>query len=143
MRYLAKPQPYNKGVSRPNENDAVSYGRYLVAVIGCFHCHSHRAKALNYFDAEKTNGYLTGGMKLKDPRGKRIYGPNLTPDKETGIGNFTKEDFRKAITEGITPSGKKLSPPMSKFIHLTDKQINALYSYLQSLPPVHHQVKRY
>jgi mono/diheme cytochrome c family protein len=142
IRYLAKPQPYNKGVPRPNENDAVIYGRYLVAVIGCYHCHSQKAKKLNYLDAEKTKGYLTGGMKLKDPEGKRLKGPNLTPDKETGIGNFTKEDFRKAITEGVTPSGKKLSPPMPKFTHLTDKQINALYSYLQSLPPVHHEVKR-
>lgn len=143
IRYLAKPQPYNKGIPRPNENEAVNYGRYLVAVIGCYHCHSQKAKALNYSDPEKTKGYLEGGMKLKDPQGKRLYGPNLTPNKETGIGNFTKEEFRQAITEGITPSSTKLSPPMPKFIHLTDKQINAIYSYLQSLPPVHHQVIRY
>jgi mono/diheme cytochrome c family protein len=44
--------------------------------------------------------------------------------------------------EGISPSGKNLSPPMPKFTHLTDKQAHALFAYLQSLPPVHHEVKR-
>ena len=142
IRYLSKPQPYNKGVPRPDENDAINYGRYLVAVIGCYHCHSQKAKKLNYFDAEKTKGYLVGGMKLKDPQGERLYGPNLTPDKETGIGNFSDESFRNAVVEGMTQAGKKLSPPMPRFTHLTDKQVHALYAYLQSLPPVHHEVKR-
>ena len=142
IRYLSKPQAYNKGVPRPNENDAVSYGRYLVSVIACYHCHSEKVRKLDYSDAEKTKGYLIGGIKLKDPEGKRLYSPNITPDKETGIGNFSEEDFRKAIMLGITPSGKKLSPPMPKFMHLTDKQVHSLYTYLQSLPPVHHQVKR-
>jgi mono/diheme cytochrome c family protein len=142
LRYLSSPQPYNKGVPAPDENDAIGYGRYLVAVIGCYHCHSQKARKLDYFDAEKTKGYLVGGMKLKDPQGDRLYGPNLTPDKETGIGNFTEEDFSRAVREGTVPSGKKLSPPMPKFDHLTDKQVHALYAYLQSLPAVHHKVKR-
>ena len=138
IRHLASPQPYNKGVQRPNENDTVGYGRYLVAVMGCYHCHSPKVRWLNYFDAEKTKGYLTGGMKMKDPHGKKIYSSNITSDKETGIGNFTLEDFRKAITEGTAPSGK-LSPPMPVFTHLTDKQVHAIYTYLQSLPPAHHE----
>ncbi|MCU7550531.1 hypothetical protein OCK74_15540 [Chitinophagaceae bacterium LB-8] len=142
LRHLASPQPYNKGVPRPDENSPVAYGRYLVAVIGCYHCHSQKARTLNYLDAEKTKGFLVGGMKLKGPSGKKLYGPNLTPDKQTGIGNFSEEDFRKAVTEGIRPTGKKLSPPMPKFTHLTENQVHALYSYLQSLPPVHHEVKR-
>jgi mono/diheme cytochrome c family protein len=142
IRFASKPQPYNKGVQRPDENNPVVYGRYLVAVIGCYHCHSKKVLGLNYFDPEKSKGYLQGGMKLKDPEGKRLYGPNLTPDKETGIGNFSEEDFTKAIREGITPSGRKLSPPMGKFKSLTDKQVNAIYSYLKSLQPVHHKVER-
>jgi mono/diheme cytochrome c family protein len=142
IRFATKPQPYNKGVQTPDENNAITYGRYLVAVIGCYHCHSSNVLGLNYFDPEKTKGYLQGGIKLKDPDGNRLYGPNLTPDKETGIGNFSEENFTKAVREGITPSGKKLSPPMEKFKSLTDKQVNAIYTYLQSLTPVHHQIKR-
>lgn len=142
IRFASKPQPYNKGVQRPDENNPVEYGRYLVAVIGCYHCHSKKVLGLDYLVPEKTKGYLQGGIKLKDPDGKRLYGPNLTPDKETGIGSFSEDDFKKAVREGITPSGRKLSPPMGKFQSLNDKQIHAVYIYLQSLSPVHHQVKR-
>jgi mono/diheme cytochrome c family protein len=141
IRALAKPQPFNKGVSRVGEKDAVSYGRYLVAVIGCYHCHSEKAKDLDYFNAEKTKGYLIGGMKFKDPKGKKLFSANLTPDKETGIGNYTKEDFHKAVVEGIASSGKKLRPPMPKFTHLEDEQVNAIFAYLQGIKPVHHAVK--
>jgi mono/diheme cytochrome c family protein len=142
IRMAASPQAYNKGVARPDENNPVVYGRYLVALIGCYHCHSKKVLALNYSDPEKTKGYLQGGIKLKNPEGKRLFGPNLTPDNETGIGSFTRDDFAKAIQEGITPSERKLSPPMGKFVHLTTQQVDALYAYLRSLKPVHHKVKR-
>ena len=85
---------------------------------------------------------MQGGIKLKDPEGKRLYGPNLTPDEETGIGSFSEQDFKKAIQEGITPSGRKLSPPMGKFKSLNDKQVHSIYTYLRSLKPVHHEVRR-
>jgi mono/diheme cytochrome c family protein len=141
LRYLTEPQAYNKGVPPPDENDAISYGRYLVAVIGCYHCHSRRAKGLNYSQPEKTKKYLVGGMRLKDPEGNRVFSANLTPDKETGIGNFTEEDFIKAVREGVSPSGEKLNTVMPRFPKLTDKQINAIYTYLKSQGPVHHKVR--
>lgn len=142
IRFASKPQPYNTGVKRPDENNPVAYGRYLVAVIGCYHCHSKKVLGLNYLEPEKSKGYLQGGIKLKDPEGKRLFGPNLTPDEATGIGSFSEDDFTKAVREGITPSGRKLSPPMGKFKSLTDKQVAAIHAYLRTLPPVHHQIKR-
>lgn len=141
IRIASKPQPYTTGVQRPDENNPVIYGRYLVAIIGCYHCHSKKVLGLNYSDPEKSKGYLQGGIKLKGPQGKRLYGLNLTPDKETGIGNFTKEDFTKAVQEGITPTGRKLRAPMGKYKNLTAKQVDAIYAYLQSIPPVHHNVQ--
>jgi mono/diheme cytochrome c family protein len=142
IRFATKPQPYNKGVQRPDENNPHEYGSYLVAVVGCYHCHSGKVLGLNYFDPEKSIGYLQGGIKLKTPEGKRLFGLNLTPDKETGIGSFSEDDFKKTVCEGITLSGRKLSPPMGKFKSLTDKQVHSIYTYLQSLKPVHHEVKR-
>ncbi|HWJ25358.1 MAG TPA: hypothetical protein VNS32_02390, partial [Flavisolibacter sp.] len=76
-----------------------------------------------------------------DPKGRQLYGPNLTPDVQTGIGRFSREDFRKAVREGITPSGKKLSPPMDHFTAMSDLQVDAIFKYLRSLPPVHHKIK--
>jgi mono/diheme cytochrome c family protein len=141
IRFLMGPQPYNKGVPRPDENNPVVYGRYLVSIIGCYHCHSRKTTGLDFLNAENTKGYLQGGIKLKDPKGNRIYAPNLTPDKETGIGYYTKEEFRDAVRKGISPSGAVLSPPMDKFDQLSDKQSDAIYAYLLSLPPVSHKVK--
>jgi mono/diheme cytochrome c family protein len=140
IRLFSKPQPYNKGVSRPDENDTVTYGRYLTAIIGCYHCHSRKVTGLDFLEPEKTKGYLEGGIKLKDPKGKRLYAPNLTPDEQTGMGFYSKEDFRAAVREGTALSGKKLSPPMDKFEALTNKQADAIYTYLKSLPPVRHKV---
>jgi len=141
LRLASKPQPYNKGIPRPDENNSVAHGKYLIGVIGCYHCHSKKVLGLNYLEPEKSKGYLSGGMKLKDPKGKRLRGPNLTPDTATGIGNFSEMDFTRAVREGITPSGDSLSPPMGKYKHLTDEQVKALYAYLRSLTPVHHKVK--
>jgi mono/diheme cytochrome c family protein len=137
-----RPQPYNKGVSLPDENNPVVYGRYLVAIMACYHCHSRNARGLDFGYPEQTKGYLQGGIKVKDPSGNKIRTPNLTPDSSTGIGIFSLSDFTRAVKEGITPSGRKLSPPMPKFTHLTGKQVNALFAYLRSLPPVSHKVKR-
>ena len=139
---MTKPQPYTKGVQRPNEDDAVAYGRYMVGIVGCYHCHSKKVLGLDFSNPENSKGYMQGGMKLKDPNGDRLFGPNLTFDAETGIGNFTKEDFARAVREGITPSGRKLSPPMDRFESMTDKQVDAIYTYLKSLSPVKHKVKR-
>lgn len=142
LRLGAKPQPYNKGVKRPDENNPVEYGRYLVAIVGCYHCHSRKIFWLDFLEPERSKGYLQGGIKLKDPNNKKISGPNLTPDTATGIGSFSLAQFSAAVRDGVAPSGRELSPPMDKFKSLTDKQINAIYAYLRSLTPVHHKVKR-
>jgi len=141
IRFMDKPQPYNKEIARPDENNTIAYGGYLVAIVGCYHCHSKKMSGLDYLNPEQSKGYMQGGMKLKDPQGIKIYSPNLTPDKETGIGNFTQADFTKAIREGVTPGGRKLKPPMPKFTHLTDKQVTAIYTYLKQLAPVHNKIK--
>ncbi|MFL5810701.1 MAG: c-type cytochrome [Flavisolibacter sp.] len=142
LRIAADPQPYNKGIQRPKENDPIANGRYLVAVIGCYHCHSKKVLGLNYLNPEKSKGYLEGGIKLKDAEGKRLWGPNLTPDNKTGIGSFTSTDFSKAVRDGVRPDGRKLSPPMGQFKALTDEQVNDVYAYLRSLKAVNHKVKR-
>lgn len=131
-----KPTPYNKGVARPDENDAVTYGRYLVAVVGCYHCHSSSALKVDFLHPENSKGYMQGGMKLKSSNGK-IRSANLTPDNETGIGSFSLTDLSNAIREGKAPGGRQLRPPMPKFRDLTDKQVSAIYSYLRTLAPVH------
>lgn len=136
-----KPQEYKTGIRRPDPYNAVANGRYLVDILGCYHCHSKSVLGLNYSNPEDSKGYMAGGMKFKTLKGDRIRSSNLTPDKGTGIGNYTKEQFHSAVVDGKTPSGKQLQFPMPKFKHLTDQQIDHVYAYLMSLPPKYHKTR--
>jgi mono/diheme cytochrome c family protein len=72
----------------------------------------------------------------------RIVAPNLTPDKETGAGNWTDDMFARAIREGIGHDGRALFPlmPYQNFRDLSDEDVASIVVYLRSLPPVHHEL---
>jgi hypothetical protein len=137
-----KRMDYKKDVKRPDKNDAIANGCYLVDNIGCYHCHSKKITGLDYLEPEKSKGYLQGGMKFKDKKGHKIYAANLTPDENTGIGKYNKEKFRRALKNGISATGDSLRIPMPKFKHLTQKQCDEIFAYLHALKPVQHKIKR-
>ena len=68
--------------------------------------------------------------------------PNLTPDKETGLGTWSKEQIVTAITTGVRPDGRILAPimPWRSLAALTPADANAIADYLRSIPPVHHVI---
>jgi mono/diheme cytochrome c family protein len=134
-----KPQPLHLNEPLP-ESNPVSQGRYLVDIIGCYHCHSKSMFGLNYGNPEDSKGYMAGGMSFKVD-GKKVYASNLTPDKGTGIGNYTESEFRRAVKEGIAKSGRKINYPMRHFKHLTDEQADAIFAYIQTLQPVNNKVR--
>jgi len=105
------------------ENEA---GKYQAVLGDCEGCHG------------KT---LAGGVALETPFGKLVT-PNITPDPETGIGNYTLEDFRKAMKEGVGPGGKRLYPamPYPYYAHMSDGDVAALWSYLKTVRPVKNSV---
>jgi len=139
MKIAAKPLPFNTGLKTPARSNTVAYGRYLVDNLGCFHCHSKSIMGLNYLEPEHSKGYMAGGMHWKID-GHKIYSSNLTLDKGTGIGNYTKEDFRRAVQEKVAPGGRVLKFPMRRFTHMTNEQADAIYTYLQTLPPKVHDI---
>jgi hypothetical protein len=71
-----------------------------------------------------------------------FVGRNLTPDKETGIGNWTSQEIITAIQTGVRPDGRTLAPvmPWRAFANLTKDDATAIVSYLKSLPPVHRAI---
>ncbi len=140
LGFKADPAPYKDGLKRPSENDAIALGRYLVDNVGCYHCHSKSLKSLNSINPEQTKGYLAGGATFKGGQGMEIAASNITPDKNSGIGNYTREDFRKAVKDGLAPH-RKLKPPMEKFEYLSDKEVDAIYAYLMTVPAKYHVVK--
>lgn len=140
MKMTGKPTPYISPIAGPDESDPIAYGRYLVDIIGCYHCHSKSIMGLDYIHPEQSKGYMAGGMKFRMP-GYKVRASNLTPCDCTGIGTYSKEEFRKALHEKIAKDGRELKEPMPKFPHLTDKQVDAIYAYLMKLPAQYHHIK--
>ena len=68
-----------------------------------------------------------------------LYSTNITPDKETGIGNYSDQDFLNAVHRGIRRDGARLYPamPYTSYTYMTDADALAIKAYLFSLPPVH------
>jgi mono/diheme cytochrome c family protein len=139
--FTANPVPYQSNVRIPLSTDKVAMGYYLIDNLGCFHCHSKKLTSLNYLNPDQTKGYLAGGIKFKGPGGTEVHASNITPDKNTGIGNYTEAAFLKAIKEGIDPEGQPLKAPMPKFSLLKDDEVNAIYAYLQTVPAKQHKIE--
>jgi len=114
-------------------------GKYLVNVAGCGDCHTPGG-LLGKPDVTRALGGSEVGFEL--PGAGVFYGPNLTPDKETGLGNWTRWQIVNAIRLGKRPDGRRLAPvmPWPGFAHLTDSDAMAIATYLTTLPPVKNKV---
>ena len=115
-------------------------GKYLVeGVAACMTCHAPR-------DWRKHDAPILPGMEgagqfidLKGLPG-RVYAPNLTPDRETGAGNWSDDALARAIREGIGHDGRTLFPmmPYPAYSQLSDEDVASIVVYLRSQPPVHN-----
>jgi mono/diheme cytochrome c family protein len=121
------------------EDAQIARGKYLVSVIACSDCHTDGALAgkpdMAHFLGGSSIGFQMPGLGY-------FYSPNLTPDKDTGLGNWTEAQIVNALTKGIRPDGRELAPIMSwrSFANLTPEDAYAIAAYLKSLPPVKHEV---
>ena len=108
-------------------NESVERGRYLAQLGDCVACHT----------SEKGTA-MAGGRALDTPFGK-LYSTNITPDKATGIGNYTFEQFDRAMRKGVAADGHNLYPamPYPSYAKMTADDMQAHYTYLMlGLPPV-------
>ena len=98
---------------------------------------AHLGNCLGCHTAEGGKPYA-GGTPIKTPFGT-IYGTNITPDAETGIGRWPLEAFTRAMREGIDREGRHLYPtfPYDHFTNVSDEDDRALYAYLMTREPVH------
>ncbi len=92
---------------------------------------------------EKSLGYYGGGNPMLNLQGELVPSANITMDKTTGIGNWTRQQFLEAVKFGKSPQGKPLHYPMFPHTALTDTEVNAVYAYLQTVPPLQNMVARY
>jgi mono/diheme cytochrome c family protein len=111
------------------EENAAARGEYLVRAGGCFSCHTAAG-----------GQRLAGGRALTAPFGT-FYSPNITRDRETGIGGWTDAQFQHALRHGVRPDGTNYFPvfPYTSFTWITDSDALAIKAYLFSLPAVRQQ----
>lgn len=118
----------------------IEKGRYIFQLANCYACHT---------DLENEGMPLAGGRALETEFGI-FFSPNITPDKETGIGNWSDQQFILALTEGTAPDGRHYYPsfPYLSYRGMNKNDILALKAYLFSQPAVRqvnkpHQLKWY
>ena len=111
----------------------VDRGEYLSQAANCYACHT---------DIENDGAPMAGGRALETDFGI-FYSPNITPDRETGIGDWTDEQFITALTRGISPQGYHYYPsfPYLSYRAIDEQDALAIKAYLFSLPATKTQIR--
>jgi mono/diheme cytochrome c family protein len=106
--------------------DPVARGEYLARAADCTACHT-----------TPSGKELAGGLGFKLPFGT-LFSTNITPDKDTGIGNYTDAEFIAAVRQGVRRDGARLYPamPYASYSYLTDDDVLAIKAYLFRVPAV-------
>jgi mono/diheme cytochrome c family protein len=117
---------------------ALEHGRYLVEVIAaCGNCHTPKGP-----NGALPNKKFAGGDVIRHHDFTAVV-PNITPDRETGIGKWTDEEVVLAIREGRRPDGSLIGPamPFRSYRDLSDDDVRAVVAYLRAVPAVHNPIE--
>ena len=119
------------------QSDLVKRGDYLVnGILTCGNCHSPKGPP-----AAVAGKDFSGGLSWDEPPFK-VTAPNITPDKDTGIGAWTDAEIKTVMRTGIRPNGVHIAMIMpTGFYHImTDHDLDAVVAYLRTLKPVSNKV---
>lgn len=136
-----EPEPT---ANKDSLDNAIKRGEYLAHhVAGCMDCHSKR-------DFTKYSGPVMpgteggGGMIFDQKFGLPgvLYGKNITPDSETGIGTWTDEEVLRAMTQGIRKNGDTLFPlmPYASYNHMAKEDLLSIIAYIRTLKPIKNKI---
>lgn len=125
--------PYVEAQMRDADmTDPLKRGRYLVAIAHCLECHTPRAPGGHDYASAAGKG----GKLFKGPWGQ-VISANITSDPADGLGKWSDDEIRSAITEGVSRDGRKLKPPMgyASYAKMTRQDQDAIVAFLRTLPP--------
>jgi mono/diheme cytochrome c family protein len=142
-RMAQEHQPFpdaEAGFSDAKMGDPVYRGRYLATIAHCMECHSpHEKGVFDYrrlgaggrvFSTQLVQGFPSAWTASK--------AANITSHRTAGIGAWTDDEIKRAISQGISRDGRKLAPPMgfAYYVKLSPSDLDALVAYLRTLPPM-------
>ena len=131
--------------AKPDSNNAVAYGKYLVKMASCVECHSKVDKG------QVIAGTEFGGGRDFSQGDKKLISANISPDAETGIGNWDRQlfirKFKQYVDSGYVPrqmgKGEMNTPmPWQAYAGMREKDLAAIYAYLHSVQPIRNKVSR-
>ncbi len=141
---LVKPEvPVTGPVTAPPKGVTAEYGRYLANHQAlCADCHTPRnlSDGSFYFDSLFAGSSISFGDAGQ--ASFEAFAPNLTPDRETGIGGWTEEQFLLAVQVGMTPDKRVLSPemPYHAYVKWDEDNLRAVFLYLKGIPAIKRKV---
>ncbi|MCX5512411.1 c-type cytochrome [Kaistia algarum] len=116
----------------------IARGDYLVnGPVACGNCHTPRDAKMQPIEDKA----FAGGFPFSDP-GFQSFSANITPDKETGLGNWTDAEIIHAIREGANKDGRIIFPPMPvpTYNNMSDDDVKAIVAYLRTLKPIKNEI---
>lgn len=129
--------------SRPSPKNTIAYGKYMLTIAGCAECHTPRKQG------QPIKGmYLAGGFEYRMPFGI-IRSANITPDKETGIGDWTRKKFISQFKQYDVPLDSlpdvakddfNSVMPWKMYAGMKVRDLKAIYAYLKTIPAVKNEV---
>ncbi|KXK36557.1 MAG: cytochrome c [Saprospiraceae bacterium] len=147
MNFIINTMPQKANLSTmPSKSDMLAYGGYLVNAAGCKNCHTKEEKG------KVVGEPFAGGFVFRFPDGSVVHSANITPDKHTGIGSWTKGEFishfkmyADSTYKPITVQTGDFQTPMpwTMFAGMTEEDLAAIYTYLQSLKPIENSIIKF
>ncbi|MGH8128018.1 MAG: c-type cytochrome [Gammaproteobacteria bacterium] len=135
-RYAVHYPPVALSGATPAQAKEIKRGAYLTKISDCMACHTDHGPGV-----KKQGQPFAGGLPIKTPFGT-IYSRNITPDKQTGIGNWSFKQFDDAVRYGDSPQGYLFAAmPYAYYNVMSKAQVHAIWEYLRHVPAAHRKNK--
>jgi mono/diheme cytochrome c family protein len=141
---MPKPATFSE---RPTQDDLLKYGEYITNAALCMDCHTQQVKGAYLMDK-----YMAGGFEFPMPTGGIVRSANITPDRNTGIGTWTEEQFLSRfrmysdsayVPPTISKGAYNTMMPWGYYSKMKEEDLKAIFAYLKSLPPVENEVTKF
>ncbi len=132
---------------QPDKTDVVTYGGYITNIAACMECHTQVDKGQVIPELA-----FSGGREFQFPDGSIVRSANISPDDETGIGKWTREDFIRRfkvqadssyVVPVVSAGDFNTIMPWTMYANMTEEDLGAIYAYLTSLKPIENKVVKF